>query len=994
MPTLPRSLNHKNLLWSLLPSLVFSVVLGGYFFGLRIVDLNSQLEDNATVLAQAYALAAHEALTSHVVSFDQERKSDEKAHATTDASLPAKRGNSQLQAICDYILEHHNVRAVAIFDGNGQMLARTGPFMLSLPSEDEQPTPNQPLLRYTSDSLRVATAIENPPRKGAPTSPSPLTSGWLEIEIEPASIVIEKYRTALLILLGIFLVISLNAFVALRFSRYIHDVIEYAREAIARMVNGDIETEVLVTRDINTRDLFNNLELLRNTILQGQKELQHHADQTTEDLRETLETIEIQNIELDLARKEAVEASRIKSEFLANISHEIRTPLNAVIGFTTLLLKSDIKTFQYDYLETILKSSEGLLAIINDVLDFSKIEAGKLSLESTPFNFQNLVEDVLTMLAPMAYEKHLEQISLYYSDVPQQIIGDPLRLKQILTNLVNNAIKFTSQGEVVVRVMLEDSRNHLCVIKVSVTDTGIGLTKEQQSALFHAFQQADNSAARRHSGTGLGLVISKHLVEQMRGQIGIESEIGAGATFWFTFRAEIVEHQDSARREKNWLQHVAIYDNNSTLRMALRSQLESLETRVTELNDLSKVSAFIEKNPPDVLIIGINPERPQYRDILHIIKTARTQTRALLLGNPHDRQILHEMCSETELPLFISKPIASQKLFNCLHSLRTSTPAALLATHPHEYAPPFILDHTLSVIVVDDNQANLKLLTTLLESLGITVSPCESGERALTLMNSIRYDLVFMDIQMPVMDGIETTHRIRQIEDAGRHVPIIAVTAHALASEKRHLLDSGLDDYVTKPISEAQILHIIKKWTGVDVSQISKARLVDPQEPVDRQEPVDPQAPADSQELLPLQRFKRGSAVDMALGIQLANGKEALAEEMFSMLTASLAQEVVELKSYWENRQFEDLLAAVHKLHGATRYTGVPYLQQAARLVEEKLKTKSYSIIEPLFHQLIAEIQRVLAWSDTHSSDMHSSDMHSSDTHSSETRSSDMNNTD
>lgn len=928
-----QNLNRQNLLWSLFPSLLFSCILGVYFFTTRYIDLNNQMEQDASALVQAYGTAISNALD--------------------------ERNTVQLQNICNYLLEHNNIRTVAIYDADGRILAQTGPSMLPLNRDVEvfplQHSPNTPYLRYTSGSLRSLIAVHDVPMTTATsTSISHALIGWLEIETEPTFTLIEKYRAGMMVLLGIIAVIALNALVALRFAKQIHGAIESTREVLARMIEGDIETTITVTGQGEIRDLQNDLETLRNAILQGQRELQHSVDQATEDLRETLETIEIQNIELDLARKEALEASRIKSEFLANMSHEIRTPLNGVIGFTHLLLKTEVNPFQRDYIETILKSSESLLAIINDILDFSKIEAGKLALDQIPLNLQELVEDVLTMLAPMAYEKHLEQVSLFYSDVPQQIIGDPLRLKQILTNLVNNAIKFTQQGEVIVRVMLEDLRNHLAVIKISVTDTGVGLTAEQQAALFHAFQQADNTTARRFGGTGLGLVISKHLVEQMRGQIGVESEAGVGSTFWFTFRAEIDVQDSPALSLLESQSRMAIYDSNSSLRATIRNQLEPRKVTVIEFGDLPKLAAALEHERFDAVIVGINPEQPLYLETTKLLVAAENTAPVVLLGNPVDRHVIEEMRPGSQPAPFINKPVVERKLYDGLRQLLRPN----LTRHEEKPTTPSRQPSTaLSIIAVDDNPANLKLVTALLQDLGITVTPCDSGQRALSLMESQRFDLVLMDIQMPVMDGIETTRRIRNLEAGSRHTPIVAVTAHALASEKRHLLEAGLDDYVTKPINEAQLLHIIRKWTGVNLKQPIEMHSTEKLSPA--KQPTEFNSTDRLQESSAL---NPASAVDMALGVRLANGKTDLAEEMLTMLVDSLRQDQDAMAAMFEQQEYEPLLEAVHKLHGATRYTGVPRLMQAARALEENLKLKQYPNTAPLFAKLCEEIEQVQEW--------------------------------
>ncbi len=369
----------------------------------------------------------------------------------------------------------------------------------------------------------------------------------------------ETYKALLISLLLVIGGVLLSLAIALRLSRAFTDPVFQLNEAVAKLKEGKLDTRVYTSAGPEFEQLESGgLNDMASELSKAQAEMQQNIDQATEDLRETLETIEIQNIELDFARKEALEASRIKSEFLANMSHEIRTPLNGIIGFTELLLKSPLPPRQQrDHLNTIRKSSEILLTIINDILDFSKIEAGKLILDRVPFQLRDIVEEVMVMLAPAAHAKNLDLVPLVYNDVPDNIMGgDPLRVKQVITNLVNNAIKFTQTGEVVLRASLEDedTEHNRVTLRLSITDSGVGLSRAQQQSLFNAFSQADASTARQYGGTGLGgLAISKRLVEEMGGKIGLESELGKGSTFWFTLTPELSSTGDSSSPPKEAL---------------------------------------------------------------------------------------------------------------------------------------------------------------------------------------------------------------------------------------------------------------------------------------------------------------------------------------------------------------------------------------------------------------------------------------------------------
>ncbi|MCG8315618.1 MAG: response regulator, partial [Pseudomonadales bacterium] len=923
-------LRGRAIFFSIVPTLLVSVTLGVFFIGHRFQEIDTSLESRGNTLVTTYA----DIISTNI---DTENR-------------------SQTARILQRILEEKFVRAANLYDKEANIIQTAGPTMFPasgrvnlLPSAAVE-SPHS-LLQQTEESLRIMYPINR-------FNENKLENlGWLEIEFSHSLSLIEKYETVLIVIAACVVAFLLNGYLAFNFSKEIGSGIQSLKQTIQSMSEGDLESSVEEDSYGELKELQHSLNLLGKSIVENQRELQQNVDQATEDLRETLETIEIQNIELDLARKEALEASRIKSEFLANMSHEIRTPLNGVIGFTNLLLKGELSPSQKDYLETIQKSSESLLAIINDILDFSKIEAGKLVLDQAPLNLQDVVEDVLAMLAPMAFEKRLEQISLFYSDVPTHIIGDPLRLRQIITNLANNALKFTEYGEVIVRVMLDDIRDDIANIKVTVSDTGVGLSETQQQNLFDAFRQADTTTARRFGGTGLGLVISKHLVEQMHGEIGLESKEGEGSTFWFTFRAEVRSTQEELKPLiPNRTGHVLVYDSNETVRAAVRNTLSKKDIEIHEYSDIAvlKEDLLDFHNPIeyDALLVGINAQQPMYLEVSKLFKDSPSDSPIVVFGNHSDQMVLADMIGE-ELPPLIPKPLSQKKAFDVLHHVIAQdyqptrinrNPPSLpqqvshralnssRKTKPQE--PP------LQVIAVDDNPANLKLLTALLEDLNVAVTPCDSGTKCLEHMDRLGYDLVLMDIQMPVMDGMETTRRIRAKETGDNRIPIIAVTAHALASEKQKLLKSGMDDYVTKPINENQLVHIIKRWTGTD--------LVSPP-------PIE----------IPL-NTPQNQAVDIALGLKLANGKEDLAEEMLSMLFNSLKEDKLTMSDALNRKDYPDLLEKVHKLHGATRYTGVPRLQTAAKELEEALKGDEKDKFQQLSDLLFQEIEAVLSWGTEH----------------------------
>jgi two-component system sensor histidine kinase BarA len=825
--------------------------------------------------------------------------------------------SARIQYLLDQNIGTHSIVEAAVFS-QGKLIAKS--------VSDQYRTEDLPGYFYFRQPIQshevVTTSVDTP---GQSPDLQTRTIGWTHILMSHQQLDATRARitrdSILSFAVILLLAIVLTSIISRRITRPIYSLIEHLKQVETGRLGETIE----VVSDNEIGALQEGFNRMTRALLSNRKQLNDRVQQATLQLSDANISMESKNRELGFARDEAQNANRIKSEFLANMSHEIRTPINAIKGFMSLMSRSELNPTQKKYTDIVLKSTDDLTSIINEILDFSKMESGKLAIVEDEFDLHEVIEQCRDILFINILQKDIDLNLVIYSDTPRTVCGDRLRIKQILLNLIGNAIKFTDQGGVVVRVSVEQQTPSETRILVSIEDTGIGISKQDQASLFTAFSQVETAANRRFSGTGLGLVISQKLAQLIGGNISLVSELGKGSVFSLHLPLRpgntLPSPPDAAVTKA---QTALLFGTHKTCLQEIQTLFDraGIANEPILLDHGRAIDAIRDhirqnRNQVDYIVFDFRHFDLDLDDALD----PDLKTRCIAM---HYDSYLIPNCQGLE---FIS-------VINSANRLREILDGSVDETGQGESSKSFhpAFGAKKQVLIVDDNEINLELASELIRLWGHSVSAANHAREAMKLYQKQGFDLIILDIQMPDIDGITLMTMMREARPDDR-TPIVALTANVLNHEPERLLELGFDHFLGKPIDEEKFRHLLDGLPEQPDPGLDALVNVDPND-----------------KLL---------SVDFQKSLGLCAFKESLLHKMFEALPGEIAGYRQQLSTHLEQPDYKKLSRMIHKIHGTTCYTSLPRLRKLVISIHQQLEQKSYAQVDVEVESVILELEKI-----------------------------------